>query len=77
MLSVTINSIMQSIIMLSAVKLNVIILSVIMVNVVAVEWHLLEAIFARMTFMRSIGNLSWINLTFGQGSPSLIPFSIT
>ncbi len=39
-----------------------------------VEWHLLETTFARMAFVQSIGNLSWLNLTFGQGSPSLLPF---
>jgi len=39
-----------------------------------VEWHLLKASFARKTFVQSIGNQSWLNLTFGQGSPSLQPF---
>ncbi len=28
-------------------------------------------------FYGSIGNLSWLNLTFVQGSPSLLPFPLT
>jgi hypothetical protein len=44
-----------------------------------VEWHLLEATFVQTTFVQSqsIGNLSWLNLTFVQGSPSLLPFPLT
>ncbi len=33
--------------------------------------------FGWTTSVQSIGKLSWLNLTFGQGSPSLLPFPLT